>query len=72
MPGDPWRMSGAVYPTQEPHTSHLIEMIGAEIAAARSPAERRRAHSRFIVFGWLHAMARLPPSYFADVGSVPS
>ncbi len=72
MPGDPWRLSGAVYTTQEPHTSYLIGRIQAELAGASSLAERRRAHSRFIVYGWLHAMARLPPSYFADVGSVPS
>ncbi len=72
MPGDPWRLSGAIYATQEPHTSYLIGMIRDELAGARSLAERRRAHSRFVVFGWLHAMARMPPSYFADVGSVPS
>ncbi len=72
MPGDPWRLSGAVYSTQEPHTSYLIGKIREELADARSLAERRRAYSRYIVFGWLHAMARLPPSYFADIGSVPS
>lgn len=72
MPGDPWRMSGAAYSTQEPHTSYLIGRIRAALEGAASPAAIRQAHSQFIVFGWLHAMARLPPSYFADAGSVPS
>ncbi len=72
MPGEPWSMSGAAYSTQEPDTSYLIGKIREELEGGFSREEVRCAHSQFIVYAWLHAMARVPPSWFADVGSVPS
>lgn len=66
MPGDPWKLSGALYATQEPQTSYLIEQIRAGLATCTDPVEARRIRSQFIVFGWLHAMASLPRSFFAD------
>lgn len=74
MPGDPWKLSGALYATQEPHTSYLIEQIRSGLAANTDPAEERRIRSQFVVLGWLHAMSRFPPSSFEPQksGMMPS
>ena len=73
MPGTPWKLSGALYATQEPHTSYLIGRIRDGLAENKDPARERRIRSQYMVLGWLHAMARLPRSYFTayESGSLP-
>ncbi len=64
IPGDPWRLGRAMYPTQEPQLSFLLEQIRAACDAPEPPAPEFAVRSMMIIYAWLSALASTPLSDF--------
>ncbi len=62
IPGDPWRLSRALYPTHEPQLSFLLDQIRAAREAPTPPGPEFAVRSMMIIYSWLAALANTPLS----------
>lgn len=67
LPGSPWRTSGALYPSQHPHLTHLIEQVHEVRESDPDPLQYHRDCGMLAVFGWLLNMAMASPADFANI-----
>ncbi len=67
IPGDPWRLSRALYPTAEPMLSFLLDQIHAARALPSPPGPEFAVRSMMIIYSWLSSMASTPLSRIEDV-----
>ncbi len=66
IPGDPWRLGRALYPTTEPQLSFLLNEIRAAREAPTPPGPEFAVRSMIIIYGWLSSLANTPLDVVED------
>ncbi len=67
IPGEPWRLGRALYPTTEPQLSFLLDRIRAARDLPTPPGPEFAIRSMMIIHGWLLSLANTPLSRVEQV-----
>lgn len=66
IPGDPWHLGRALYPTAEPMLSFLLDQIRAARALPTPPGPEFAVRSMMIIYSWLSTLSYTPLSKIED------